>query len=48
MDGDAFLAYLDEVLVPTLRADDIVVMDNVACHHVAGVRERIEATGAQL
>jgi transposase len=48
MDGAAFLAYLDQVLVPTLRAGDIVVMDNLACHHVAGVRERIEATGAQL
>jgi transposase len=48
MDGDAFLAYLDQVLVPTLRAGDIVVMDNLTCHHVEGVRERIEATGAQL
>jgi transposase len=48
MDGDAFLAYLDQVLVPTLRVGDIVVMDNLAAHHVEGVRERIEAAGAQL
>jgi transposase len=48
MDGDAFLAYLDQVLAPTLRASDIVVMDNLAAHHVEGVRERIEAAGAQL
>jgi transposase len=48
MDGDCFLAYLDQVFVPTLRADDIVVMDNLGSHHVEGVRERIETTGAQL
>lgn len=48
MDGDAFLAYVDQVLSPTLRAGDIVVMDNLASHHVDGVRARIEATGAQL
>jgi transposase len=48
MDGDAFLAYLDQVLVPTLRPGDIVVMDNLSAHHVDGVRQRIEASGAQL
>jgi transposase len=48
MDGDCFLAYLDQVLVPTLQAGDIVVMDNLASHHLEGVRERIEVTGAQL
>jgi transposase len=48
MDGDCFLAYLDQVLVSTLHAGDIVVMDNLASHHLEGVRERIEATGAQL
>lgn len=48
MDGDAFLAYLDQVLVPTLRPGDIVVMDNLNVHHVEGVRERIEAAGAAL
>lgn len=48
MDGDAFLAYLDQVLAPTLRPGDVVVMDNLPAHRVAGVRERIAATGAQL
>jgi len=48
MDGDAFLAYLDQVLVPTLHRGDIVVMDNLGAHHMDGVRERIEAIGAQL
>ena len=48
MDGDCFLAYLDQVLAPTLQVGDIVVMDNLGSHHVEGVRERIEATGAQV
>lgn len=48
MDGPAFLAYVEQVLVPTLNKRDIVFMDNVRTHKVAGVREAIEAAGAQL
>jgi transposase len=48
MDGESFLAYVDQILVPTLQAGDIVVADNLAAHHVDGVREAIEATGAVL
>jgi len=48
MDGDCFLAYLDQVLVPTLQAGDLVVMDNLAAHKIEGVRDRIEAAGATL
>jgi transposase len=48
MDGDSFLAYLDQVLAPTLQPGDLVVMDNLAAHKVEGVRARIEATGARL
>jgi len=48
LDGDAFLAYLDQVLTPTLRPGDIVVMDNLAAHHLEGVQTRIAAVGAQL
>jgi transposase len=48
MDGECFLAYVDQILCPTLQAGDIVVMDNLAAHKVEGVRERIEAAGAQL
>ena len=48
MDGDCVLAYLDQILVSTLQAGDIVVMDNLSSHHVEGVRARIEATGAGL
>jgi len=48
MDGSCFLAYVEQILVPTLEAGDIVVMDNLASHKVAGIREAIEATGASL
>ena len=46
MNGEAFLVYVQEVLVPTLRPGDIVVMDNLPAHKVAGVRAAIEAVGA--
>lgn len=48
MDGRSFLAYVEQVLVPTLRKRDIVFMDNVRTHKVAGVHEAIEAAGAEL
>jgi transposase len=48
MTGDAFLVYLEEILIPALAPDDIVVMDNLPAHKVAGVRKRIEAAGAKL
>lgn len=48
MNGPSFLAYVEQILAPTLRRDDIVVMDNVSVHKVAGVREAIEARGADL
>jgi transposase len=47
-DREIFLAYLDEVLCPKLQPGDVVVMDNLSSHKVQGVRERIEAAGAQL
>jgi transposase len=47
-DREIFLAYLDEVLCPKLRVGDVVIMDNLSSHKVQGVRERIEAAGAQL
>ena len=46
--GAVFRAYVDQVLVPTLRPGQIVVMDNLASHKVQGVREAIEATGAEV
>jgi transposase len=48
INGDAFLAYVEQVLVPTLRKGDVVIMDNLGSHKVKGVREAIEAAGASL
>lgn len=47
-DGDVFHAYVEQVLCATLQAGDVVVMDNLSAHKVAGIRELIEARGAQL
>jgi hypothetical protein len=49
MNGEAFLAYIEQCLAPTLRRRDTVVADNVAFHKVAGgVEEAIQARGAEL
>lgn len=48
MNGPAFLAYVEQVLAPTLIPGDIVVMDNLPAHKLAGVRATIEAVGAQV
>jgi transposase len=48
MNGEWFLAYVEQVLVPALRPGMVVVMDNLPCHKVAGVREAIEAAECQL
>lgn len=48
MNGRIFLAYVQQQLVSTLRPGDIVVMDNLSAHKVAGVREAIEAVGARV
>lgn len=48
MNGETFLAYITQFLAPTLSSGDIVVMDNLPSHKVAGVREAIEAAGATL
>jgi transposase len=45
---DAFEAYVAQVLVPDLRAGDIVVMDNLSSHKGPKVRALIEAAGASL
>lgn len=47
MNGDIFQAYLEQVLLPTLQAGDIVVMDNLACHKSARVSRLLESVGAQ-
>ena len=48
INGARFLAYVEQALVPTLRAGDLVVLDNLKAHKVKGVREAIEARGARL
>jgi transposase len=48
MDGAAFLAYVAQVLVPTLKEGDIVVMDNLPAHKPEQVRTAIESCGAEL
>ena len=48
INGDVFLAYVQQFLAPTLAAGDIVIADNLASHKVSGVREAIEACGASL
>lgn len=48
MNGDAFLAYVRQVLVPELVRGDIVVMDNLPAHKVMGIATAIEAAGAKL
>ena len=48
MNATAFVAYLKRCLVPTLKRRDIVMMDSLPVHKVAGVREVVEAAGARL
>lgn len=48
IDGATFLAYVKHQLVPTLKPQDLVVMDNLSCHKVAGVRQAIESAGATV
>jgi len=47
-DGDVFKAYVEQVLCAALRPGDVVVMDNLSAHKVAGIRQLIESSGAQL
>ena len=48
MTGEAFRAYVEQFLAPALSPGDVVVMDNLAAHKVAGVREAIAAAGASI
>jgi transposase len=48
MDGPSFLAYVEHILVPTLRKGDIVFMDNLRTHKIDGVRQAVEAVGAKV
>ena len=48
MDGEMFLAYVRQFLCPTLRSGDIVILDNLSTHKVAGVKDAIATAGAAL
>jgi transposase len=48
INGEIFLAYVQQVLLPTLRSGDLVVMDNLSSHKKTGVREAIESVGAKV
>jgi len=48
MNGNVFLAYVEQVLVPTLEPGDVVIMDNLPAQKPVGVRNAIEAAGANL
>lgn len=46
--GDVFVAYVEQVLVPALRPGDVVCLDNLSAHKVAGVRAAVERMGASV
>lgn len=48
MTGEWFVAYVEQVLAPTLRPDDIVILDNLPAHKAVAARDAIEATGARM
>ncbi len=48
MTGTMFRAYIEQMLAPALSRGDVVVMDNLAAHKVAGVREAVQAAGASV
>ncbi len=48
LDGASFLAYVEQVLAPTLSVGETVLMDNVRTHKVAGIQEAIQAKGASI
>src|SRR5277367_6269551 len=48
INGERFLAYVEQFLVPTLKRDDIVILDNLGSHKAEAVRAAVKAAGARL
>ena len=48
VDTDAFLVYVERVLLPTLHGGEIVVLDNLSCHKHPRVQELIKSAGAEV
>jgi transposase len=48
MNGETFVQYVEQFLAPTLTSKDVVIMDNLSVHKVAGVKKAIESVGASV
>jgi transposase len=48
MTGEVFRTYVEQMLIPSLHPGDVVVLDNLPAHKVAGVREAVRAAGASV
>jgi putative transposase len=48
INGELFLAYVEQVLLPTLKSGDIVILDNLGSHKGKSIRQVIRAVGAKL
>jgi transposase len=48
INGERFLAYVEQFLVPTLKQGDVVILDNLGSHKAKAVRQAIRAVGARL
>ena len=48
INGESFLAYVEQLLVPTLKPGDLVIMDNLGSHKRQSIRHAIRAAGAKL
>jgi len=48
INGESFLAYVEQLLIPTLKPGDIVIIDNLGSHKGKAVRRAIRAAGAKL
>jgi transposase len=48
INGESFKAYVGQILVPTLKPGDIVIMDNLGSHKSGDIRKMIRAVGARL
>jgi transposase len=48
MDGECFIAWIEQMLVPALTPGQLVIMDNLPAHKIAGVKQAIEAQAAEL
>lgn len=48
LNGELFRAYVEQHLAPQLQAGDVLILDNLACHKVAGVRAAVQRVGADV